>query len=40
MRVTLFCVRLSLGNDLFRLICDDRNLERDKSWQLKAHFEK
>ena len=28
------------GYDLFRLISDDPNSERDKLWQLKDHYEK
>lgn len=39
-KIRVTSVWLSLGNGFFRLICDDPDLERDKSWQLKNHTEK
>lgn len=39
-KIRVTCAWLPTGNDLFWLIYDSPNLERDKSWQLKNHFEK
>lgn len=39
-KIRMTRVWLSFGNDLFRLIFDDPNSERDKSWPMKDCHEK